>query len=65
MGEVDEVDQKIQTYTISHEYAMYIIGDIISHANKVMLKILKPGFRNTWIVNIQMFKLILQKAEES
>ena len=25
----------------------------------------KPGFRNTWTVNIQMFKLVLVKAEES
>ena len=29
-----------------------------------MLKILQPGFSNTWTVNFQMFKLILEKAEE-
>ena len=24
----------------------------------------KPGFSNTWTVNFQMFKLVLEKAEE-
>ena len=37
---------------------------LISHASKVMLKILKPGFSNTWTVNFQMFKLVREKAEE-
>ena len=37
---------------------------LISHASKVMLKILKPGFSNTWTLNFQMFKLVLEKAEE-
>ena len=37
---------------------------LISYTSKVMLKILKPGFSNTWIVNFQMFKLVLEKAEE-
>ena len=36
----------------------------ISQASKVMLKILKPGFSNTWTVNFQMFKLDLEKTEE-
>ena len=27
-------------------------------------KFSKPGFSNTWIVNFQMFKLVLEKAEE-
>ena len=27
-------------------------------------KFSKPGFSNTWTVNFQMFKLVLQKAEE-
>ena len=38
---------------------------LISHASKVMLKILQPGFSNTWTVNFQMFKLVLEKAEEA
>ena len=29
-----------------------------------MLKILQTGFNSTWIVNFQMFKLDLEKAEE-
>ena len=37
---------------------------LISHASKVMLKILKPGFSNTWTMNFLMFKLVLEKAEE-
>ena len=37
---------------------------LISHASKVMLKILQPGFSNIWIKNFQMFKLVLEKAEE-
>ena len=28
------------------------------------LKFSKPGFSNTWTVNFQMFKLVLEKAEE-
>ena len=37
---------------------------LISHASRVMLKILQPGFSNTWTENFQMFKLDLEKAEE-
>ena len=37
---------------------------LISHASKVMLKILQASFSNTWTVNFQMFKLVLEKAEE-
>ena len=37
---------------------------LISHSNKVMPKILKPGFNSTWTMNFQMFKLDLEKAEE-
>ena len=36
----------------------------ISHSSKVMLKFYKPGFSNTWTVNFQMFKPVLEKAEE-
>ena len=35
-----------------------------SHASKVMLKFSKPGFSNTWTMNVQMLKLVLEKAEE-
>ena len=37
---------------------------LILHVSKVMLQILQPGFNNTWTVNFQMFKLVLEKAEE-
>ena len=36
----------------------------ISHASKVMLKFSKPGFNSMWTKTFQMFKLILEKAEE-
>ena len=36
----------------------------ISHASKVMLKILQTRLRHTWIENFQMYKLGLEKAEE-
>ena len=38
---------------------------LISHARKVMLKILHSGFSNTRTMNFQMFKLFLEKAEET
>ena len=38
---------------------------LISHASKVMLKILKPGLNSIETVNFQVFKLVLEKAEES
>ena len=46
------------------EWSNYRTFALISHASKVMLKFSKPGFNNTWTVNFQMFKLILEKAEE-
>ena len=36
---------------------------LISHASKVMLKILQASFSNTWTVNFLMFKLALEKPE--
>ena len=38
---------------------------LISYVSKVMLKILKAGLSNMWTVNFKMFKLDLEKAEES
>ena len=37
---------------------------LISHASKVMLKILQDRLQHTWTMNFQMFKLDLEKAEE-
>ena len=38
---------------------------VISHASKVMFKLYKPGFKSTQTMNFLMFKLDLEKAEES
>ena len=38
---------------------------LISHTSKVTLNILQARLSNTWTMNFQMFKLILEKAEES
>ena len=37
---------------------------LISHASKVMLKILQARLNSTWTINFQMFKLVLEKTEE-
>ena len=37
---------------------------LVSHASKVMLKILQARLSNMWTVNFQMFKLVVEKAEE-
>ena len=46
------------------ECSNYCTIVFISHASKVMLKILQARLNSTWIVNFQMSKLDLQKAEE-
>ena len=37
---------------------------LISHASKVMLKILQASLQQYVTMNFQMFKLVLEKAEE-
>ena len=37
---------------------------LISHASKVMLKILQARLKQLWTMDYQMFKLVLEKAEE-
>ena len=37
---------------------------LISHASRVLLKISSWGFNSMWTENFQMFKLVLEKAEE-
>ena len=46
------------------ECSDYCTIALISHASKVMLKILQLGFNSPWTMNFQMFKLDLEKAEE-
>ena len=43
------------------ECSNYCTIALISHASKVMLKILQPAFSNTWTMNFLMFKLVLEK----
>ena len=38
---------------------------LLSHASKVILKILQAGFSSMWTENFQMYKLGLEKAEKS
>ena len=45
------------------ECSNYCTIALISHASKCS-KFSKPGFSNMWTVNFQMFKLVLEKAEE-
>ena len=37
---------------------------MVAIAIVVILRFSKPDFSNTWTVNFQMFKLVLEKAEE-
>ena len=46
------------------ECSNYCTIALISHTSKVMLKILQARLQHTWTVNFQMFKLVLEKAEE-
>ena len=46
------------------ECSNYCTIALISHTSKVMLKILQAWLQQYMIVNFQMFKLVLEKAEE-
>ena len=46
------------------ECSNYYEVALISHASKVMLKILQASFSNMRTMNFKMFKLVLEKAEE-
>ena len=45
------------------ECSNYRTIELISHTSEVMLKILQARLQK-WTVNFQMFKLVLEKAEE-
>ena len=49
------MSKKVQTTTQLHS---------THRLAKQCSKISKPGFNSTWAVNLQMFKLVLEKAEE-
>ena len=46
------------------ECSNYCTIALISHASKVMLKILQARLQHMWTMNFEMFKLVLEKAEE-
>ena len=46
------------------EYSNYLTIALISHANKVTLKILQARLQSTWTNNFQTYKLDLEKAEK-
>ena len=48
----------------ARECSNYCTIALISHASKVILKILQASFNSMWTVNFQMFKLDLVKADE-
>ena len=54
----------IQKKGNAKECSNYCTIVFISHASKIMLKFSQPGFSNRWTVNFQIFKLVLEKAEE-
>ena len=47
------------------ECSNYRTVALISHASKIMLKILQVDFNIMWTVNFQMFKLYLERVEET
>ena len=48
----------------SNAQTNYLTIALISHASKVMLKILQASLQQYVTMNFQMFKLVLEKAEE-
>ena len=54
--------EKVSFHSNSKECSNYHTIALISHASKVMLKILQARLQQ--YVNFQVFKLVLEKAEE-
>ena len=54
--------EKVSFYSNPKECSNYCTIALISHTSKVMLKILQARLQQ--YVNFQMFKLVLEKAEE-
>ena len=48
----------------AEECSNYHTIALISHASKIKLKILQPGFSNMSTVNFQIFQLVLEKVGE-
>ena len=56
--------EKVSFQSNPKECSNYCTIDLISHASKVMLKILQARLQKYVNHEIQMFKLVLEKAEE-
>ena len=56
--------EKFSFHSNPKECLDYHTAALISRGSKVMLKSSKPGFNITSAENFQMFKLVLEKAEE-
>ena len=56
--------EKVSFHSKAKECSNYHIVAFISHASKVMLKILQVRLQQYMNVNFQIFKLFLEKAEE-
>ena len=56
--------EKVSFHSNPKECSNYHTIALISHASKVMLKILQARLQQYVNVNFQMFKLVLEKAEE-
>ena len=54
----------IQKKSNAKECSNYLTIALISHACKVMLKILQARLQHTWTEKFQIFKLGIEKAEE-
>ena len=56
--------EKVSLHSSPKECSNYCTIALISHASKVMLKILQASLQQSSTVNFQMLKLDLEKAEE-
>ena len=56
--------EKVSFHSNSTECSNYRANALISHASKVMLKILQARLQQYVNCDFQMFKLVLEKAEE-
>ena len=57
--------EKVSFHSNPKECSNHCTVALISHASKVMLKILQARLQQYWTMNFQVFKLDLEKAEEA
>ena len=56
--------EKVSFHSNAKECSNYRTIALISHASKVMLKILQARLSDIWTMNSLMFKLVLEKEVE-